>query len=122
MAVYHEGNKIAGPAGEDLRQREYHAGRVSNDGETIMLATAPGTDQGVLKGHPNTNDTATLQHSEVSQVCIGAAVAAGGWLAPNGSGRYVPAAAGAFSRVQAINAGSADGQLVTALVGVGRTV
>lgn len=116
MAVYWEGNKIAAPAGADLSTKEYHAGTLNANGE-VVLAAAGGADAlGVLKGHPKLGDTGTIQHSEVSQGCIGAAVARLARLAPRADGRLITATTGQTSNYRALEPGTVDGQLVAVLI------
>lgn len=116
MAVTWNGNRVAAPAGADLSMKDHHAGTINSNGE-VVLAAAGGADMvGVLRGNPKLGDTATLQHQEVIQVCIGAAVARNAMLAPRADGRFITAVSGNTPRVRALEPGTVDGQLVTALI------
>jgi hypothetical protein len=116
-AVRWTADQIASNAGEDLRLKEFHAGRLNSDG-SFGWARAVGEVLGVLRGNPNTGDTSQIQYQDVSQACIGAAVAVNALLAPRAAdGRFLTGTTGQRSVVRGLQAGTVDGQVVTALIG-----
>lgn len=117
MAVTWFGNRFAGPAGADLSQKDFHAVTLNSNGEVVLAAAGGADAYGVLRGNPKLKDTATVQHGEVSQACIGAAVARNARLAPRADGRLITAVTGNRSIYRAMEPGTVDGQLVTVLIG-----
>lgn len=115
MAVTWNGNRVAAPAGADLSLKDAHVGTLNSNGEIVQGVVADAL--GILRGNPKLGDTATLQHSEVAQGCIGAAVARMALLAPNGSGRLITATTGQRSKFRALEPGTVDGQLISVLIG-----
>jgi hypothetical protein len=119
MALTHRGDRIAAPAGEDLTGKEYHAGGLHATEDSIILATTPALCFGVIVEGRKAGEEATLQHSNVSPICVGADVTNRGLVAPNGSGRFVNATSGQRSIVRVIHKTGTlvDGALATALIG-----
>lgn len=117
MAVTWNGNRVAAPAGADLSMKDFHAGTLNANGEAVLAAAGGADALGILRGNPKMKDTATIQHQEVAQGCIGAAVTRLQRLAPRADGRLIPATVGQVSIYQALEPGSVDGQLVTVRIG-----
>lgn len=116
MAVTWNGNRFAAPAGADLSLKAHHAVALNSNGE-VVLATAGGADMvGVLRDNPKLGYTATVQHQEIIQVCIGAAVSRNARVAPRADGRFITAVTGNRSTVRVLEPGTVDGQLVTAVI------
>lgn len=118
-AVRHRGDRISAAAADDQRLKEFHAGVLNSGGDIATAGANPGAVlQGILIGNPNTGADATLQHSNVSQAVIGAAVAAVNTrLVPNASGRLIPGTTGQASYFMSLSTGTTDGQMITVKLG-----
>lgn len=101
-------------ASADLSAKQYHIAKVSG-ARTVTFAAAAGEGFGVLQNAPTSGLTADVGTVGATKVVVGAAVAAGAKLTSNAAGRAVTATAGQKYILLALEAGGADGDIITAI-------
>ena len=118
MAVYGEVVTFTAKAAADLSGVQYHIVRFSG-ADTVNIASQDTSSEmcGVLQNKPSAAD----QHAAVgflgeSKVVAGAAVSANAFITTNGSGRAVAATSGDMVCGRALEAASADGEVIRCLL------
>lgn len=93
-------DRIAATAGEDLTDKEYHAGTLDANGDIVTAAA--GTGLGVIIGNPRLGGDATLQVNNASRVVVGGPVSILDKLVVGADARYVVATAAGGEEIQGV--------------------
>jgi len=114
MAEYGDLDTFTLKAAADLSAKRYHIMRASAEGYCNMASHSTNSTMiGVLINDPQANGHATIAYEGKSKVVAGAAVSANAFITTNGSGRAVAVASGGMACGRALQAASADGEVIT---------
>ena len=105
-------------ASADLSASQHHFVEVDSNGQVTISNSAGESVAGVLQNDPELQgEAATIINSGISKVVAGAAVAAGALVQTNASGRAITAASADFVAGRALQAATADGEVISVLLG-----
>lgn len=121
MATYQEIMVRTQRAAADLRLMRHHIMRVATAPDLVNIssdrsATHINGPIGVLQNKPNSLQHASIGYFGVSKVTVGAATTANAFLTTNGSGRAINAVSGDIIVGKGLEAGGADGDVISMLI------
>lgn len=119
MAEFQSQRCITAKAAADLSAQRYHFVRWSAADTVNMSSHSAAEDYaGILQNKPSAaNRHASVSVEGVSKIYAGGSVTANDFVTTNGSGRATAAASGDMVMGRALQAASADGEIITILQG-----
>ena len=108
---------VPGFAAADLSAKQYIAVRLSALNSTNQASDATNSGVlGVLQNKPKSGEAATIAYAGVSKIVAGGAITVGDVITFNSSGKAATVASGQMAIGRAIEAATADTQVITALL------
>lgn len=105
-------------AASDLSAGQHHFVEVDSSGQIALVNGSGDTVDGVLQNDPDAQGQAgTVINDGISKVVAGAAVAQGALVMSNASGRAITATSGNFVAGRALEAATADAEVISVLLG-----
>lgn len=108
-------------AGADLSAKQYYAVKYSA-ADTVILTAAAGTEVnaiGILQNKPADTQAATVMVAGVSKAIAGAAITVGTLVMADNGGKVIAATTGTKALGLALVAATADGDVISVLIGSG---
>lgn len=102
-------------AGESLTAKQYHIVKVGSADNEVVAAAAASQGFGVVQNAPASGAPATVGIGGKTKIKIGAAVSRGAVLTADSAGKGVTATTGQKHVLMAMEAGTADGQIISAI-------
>lgn len=103
-------------AGADLSSSQFLFAVANSSGTFIVNTTAGGPVLGVIQDNPASGEAVNVAFSGVTKVVAGAAVAAGARVMSSAAGKAVTATSTNNFRGVALEAATADGDIITMLL------